>query len=171
MERLMGRVSPQSPVAVAVGLADKGRKRAGAAANKLLSSAREVRPPEMSMAQVKAFMRDAGTRGAISLSRSRREAETRLRSLVDGSVSGVMPYLTDRIVPKVIDGALPQVRERVMPVIIDDLSTDPKVRAMISEQSQSIVTDATTELRETSAAADDRVESTFRRLFGAESRD
>ena len=50
-------------------------------------------------------------------------------------------------------------------MIVDDLAHDPNIRTMISEQSQGVVTDATEELRETSAEADDRVELAFRRLF------
>ncbi len=171
-ERLAGRTSASSPVAIAVGLADQGRTSARNAAKRLTSV--RLKAPTLDLKQM---LHDAGARGAIAMSRSRREAEAALRSAMDNSfgwaeqkvvpkvVEDLMPQIVNDIVPKIIDGVMPQIRTKVVPVIVDDLAQDPKVRTMITEQSQSVVTDATEELRETSAEADDRVELAFRRLF------
>ncbi len=171
-ERLAGRTTSSSPVAIAVGLADQGRKRARNAARRFTTM--KVKPPNLNIRQL---LHDAGARGAIAMSRSRRDAEATLRSAMDGSVNwaerkvvpkvieDLMPQIVNDVVPKIIDGVMPQIRTKVLPVIVEDLSHDPKVRTMIAEQSQSVLTDATVELRETSAEADDRLEIAFRRLF------
>jgi hypothetical protein len=171
-ERLAGRTSASSPVAIAVGLADQGRKSARSAARKLTSL--RIKAPTLDLKQM---LHDAGTRGAIAMSRSRRDAEATLRSVMDNSfdwaeqkvvpkvVDELMPQIVNDIVPKILDGVMPEIRTKVIPVIIDDLAHDPKVRTMITEQSQSVMSDATMELRETSAGADDRLEIAFRRLF------
>jgi len=80
-------------------------------------------------------------------------------------VEQLMPYLTQEAIPKIMDGAMPYIRTAVMPVILEDLTHDPEVREMIAEQGRGVLTDATMQLRETSATADDRVENGFRRLF------
>jgi hypothetical protein len=171
-ERLAGRASASSPFAIAVGLADQGRKSARSAAKRLTSM--RLKAPAIDLRQV---LHDAGARGAIAMSRSRRDAEATLRSVMDNSfdwaeqkvvpkvVEEMMPQIVNNIVPKILDGVMPQIRTKVLPVIIDDLAHDPNVRTMITEQSQSAMADATLELRETSADADDRLEIAFRRLF------
>jgi hypothetical protein len=79
-------------------------------------------------------------------------------------VDGLVPHLVDKVVPRIIDGALPQIREKVMPVIIEDLTNDPQVRELVVEQGRGVVGEAAQQLRTTTATADDRVESAFRRL-------
>ena len=79
-------------------------------------------------------------------------------------VDGLVPHLVDEVVPRLIDGALPEIRARVLPVVIDDLTNDPRVRDLVLEQGRSAVGEATHSLRSTTATADDRVESAFRRL-------
>lgn len=86
-------------------------------------------------------------------------------SVVPRVIDGAMPYLAGSVVPRMIDGAMPYIRTRVLPAIISDLTRDPEVREMISEQGRGVLTDATMQLRETSATADDRVESEFRKIF------
>jgi hypothetical protein len=88
--------------------------------------------------------------------------ETRL---VPKIIDDLMPYLTSNVVPRVIDGALPYIRARVMPIVIEDLTESPQLRELITEQSRDVVADAATDLRDSTAAADDRVEAGFRRLF------
>jgi hypothetical protein len=168
-ERLLGRVSADSPMAIALGLAAQGRDRA----TKVLG---RFKPPTPKL-NVKQALHDAGARGAIAMSRSRRDAETALREVMDGSmnwaetvvvpkvVEDMMPYIVNTLVPKVLDGVMPQVREKVLPVIIDDLSRDPKVRKMITDQTQSVINEAAAELRESSEEADDRLESAFRKIM------
>jgi len=80
-------------------------------------------------------------------------------------VEDMMPYIVNTLVPRVLDGVMPQVREKVLPVIIDDLSRDPKVRKMITDQTQSVINEAAAELRESSEGADDRLESAFRKIM------
>ncbi len=147
-ERLFGRVTANSPMAIMLGLADQGR-----------ALAKKIKPPKVKVPKldIPKILHNAGVRGAIVMRRSRRDAEATLRGVVDGSV--------DWLVPKVIDDAMPQIREKVLPVLVDDLSRDPKVRKMITDQSQSVVSEAAVELRETSAGADDRLETAFRKLL------
>ncbi len=75
------------------------------------------------------------------------------------------PYMTDEFMPKMIDAMMPHIRETVVPAVIDDLTTDPRVRKMIAEQSHGAVSAAADELRQVTASADDQVESAFRRTF------
>lgn len=152
-ERLTGRTSASSPVAMAIGLAQQGTARVVGAASK-------VGKARIKLPSLKQILHDAGARGAITMSRSRREAESTIRSALDGALP-----MVDAFVPKVIDRVLPQIRAKVLPAVVDDLSSDPKVRAMIAEQSQGVLNDATDELREHTAEADDRLESGVRRLF------
>jgi hypothetical protein len=80
-------------------------------------------------------------------------------------VDGLVPHLIDDVVPKIIDGVLPEIRARVLPVVIEDLATEPRLRELILEQSRTAVGEATEQLRASTASADDRVESAFRRFF------
>lgn len=169
-ERLFGRVNAESPTAIVLGLAAQGRERAARFVSR-------IKRPDFKAPSLKKVLHDAGARGAIAMSRSRRDAESALREVMDGSVDwaerrvvpkvveDMLPYVVNTLVPKVIDGVMPQVREKVLPVLVDDLSRDPKVRKMIADQSQSVVSEAAIELRETSADADDRIESAFRKLL------
>src|SRR4029077_1059221 len=79
-------------------------------------------------------------------------------------VDGLVPHLVDSVVPRIIDGALPEIRAQVLPVVIEDLTTDPRVRELALEQGKGVVGEAADHLRSTTANADDRVESGFRRL-------
>lgn len=170
-ERLFGRVTAETPIAIALGLAAQGRD--GAA--RMLADVR--RKTGIKTPSLREALHNAGARGAIAMSRSRRDAESALRGVMNSSVEwaekrvvpkvvdDMMPYVVNTVVPQVIDGAMPQVREKVIPVIIDDLSRDPKVRKLITDQSQSVVGEAANELRETSEAADDRVEAAFNRMM------
>src|SRR5690349_7069612 len=147
-ERLFGRVTADSPMAIALGLASQG-----------LALVSKIKRPTVKVPKldVKQALHNAGIRGAITMRRSRRDAETTLRGVMDGSVT----WAETRVVPKLVDDMLPYimstVREKVLPVLVDDLSRDPKVRKMITDQSQSVVGEAAVELRETSAGADDRL--------------
>jgi hypothetical protein len=170
-ERIFGRATADTPIAIALGLAAQGRE--GAA--RMLARVR-LRPA-LKAPSLREALHNAGARGAIAMSRGRRDAESALRGVVDGSVDWaeknvmprvvepMLPYVVNTLVPKVIDGVMPQVREKVLPVIIDDLSHDPKVRKLITDQSQSAVGEAAGELRETSEQADDRVEAAFHRMM------
>lgn len=121
--------------------------------------------------------RRLGSRGTEAMADSRDHALARLRSGLDGSVDWVattvaprlvdrmMPYLVSEAVPRIIDGAMPYVRRTVLPALIEDLTRDPEVREMISEQGRGVLTDATLHLREGSADADDLIETRFRKLF------
>jgi hypothetical protein len=91
-----------------------------------------------------------------------RWAET---ALIPKIIDDLMPYLVASVVPRIIDGVLPYVRENVMPVVIDDLTDSPQLRDLITEQSRDVMADAATDLRDGTAAADDRLESGIRRLL------
>ncbi|MBV1854495.1 hypothetical protein [Catellatospora tritici] len=87
------------------------------------------------------------------------------RTIVPRMVDNLVPHLIDRVVPRLVEGALPEIRHKVIPVVIDDLTRDPRMQALITEQSRGMLANAADELRTTSATADDRLEESFRRLF------
>lgn len=168
--RLIDKPVPDT-LAVLVGVAERGRD----AARRVLDRAGRLapRPPK----RVQRFLDDAKARGDKTIRLGRLEAKGFLQSTMDSSIrwaeqsiiprmiDDLTPMIVNKVVPRVIDGAMPQIRTRVVPVIIDDLATDNRVRNLISEQSQGMVSDAANELRDTSARADDKLESSFRRMF------
>jgi hypothetical protein len=83
-------------------------------------------------------------------------------------VDDLVPHLINEVLPRIIDGAMPAIRERVLPAVIDDLAADPKIRDMVVEQSRGVIGEATDNLREGTASADDRVEILARRLLRRE---
>jgi hypothetical protein len=86
-------------------------------------------------------------------------------AIVPPVMDNATPYVTREFVPKVIEAVMPQIRATVVPAIIEDLTTDPRVRVMIAEQSHGAVAAAADELRKVTSTADDQVESAFRRTF------
>ena len=86
-------------------------------------------------------------------------------AIVPPVMDDAAPYVTQEFVPKVIEAVMPQIRATVVPAIIEDLTTDPRVRVMITEQSHGAVAAAADELRKVTSTADDQVESAFRRTF------
>jgi hypothetical protein len=119
---------------------------------------------------------EARDRGAAAVAESRADATAFVQATVSDAITwaqaqaipqivdGLVPHLVDSVVPRIIDGAMPEIRSRVLPVVIDDLTTDPRVRELAMEQGRGAVGEAAEHLRTTSASADDRVESAFRRL-------
>lgn len=87
------------------------------------------------------------------------------RQVVPRIVDDLVPHLIDQVIPQVIDGAMPAIRERVLPAVIDDLSSDPKIREMVVEQSRGVLGEATEQLRTGTAEADDKVEAFARKLL------
>ena len=61
---------------------------------------------------------------------------------------------------------MPEIRASVLPAVVDDLTNDPKVRELVTEQSRGAIEDAAHSVRTATAHADDRVENAFRRLVG-----
>ena len=53
------------------------------------------------------------------------------------------------------------------PAVIDDLTHSPQVRELMLEQGRGVVGEAAQHLRSSTAAADDKLESAFRRLVRA----
>lgn len=153
---LLDRPAP-GPLAILVGAAGRGRDAMRRAAEKAGKYA--PRPPE----RVSRYLEATRERGERTIRTGRLEARGWLQNTLDDSIR----WAETNVVPRVIDGAMPQIRTRVVPVIIDDLAHDDRVRTLISEQSHGVLTDATDELRQTTATADDRLESGFRRLFRA----
>ncbi|NUT38221.1 MAG: hypothetical protein HOV79_34665 [Hamadaea sp.] len=76
-----------------------------------------------------------------------------------------VPQIEAELMPRLLDAALPLIQQKVMPVIIADLAQSEELRELITEQSRDVVADAAGDLRESTASADDRVESGFRKLF------
>lgn len=194
--RLFDKQVPGS-LAVLVGVAEQGRdtarralrhagdtakrasdtaKRAGDTARRAGDSATKVvRAPK----RVQEFLDEARARGGKTIRLGRLEAKGWFSRTMDDSirwaerniiprvVDDMTPYIVNNVVPRVIDGVMPHIRSQVVPVLIEDLSTDERIRTLIAEQSHSVVTEATDELRENSARADDRLEDSFRKLFKA----
>jgi len=119
---------------------------------------------------------EARDRGAAAVAGSRADATAFVQATVNDAIAwaqaqaipqivdGLVPQLVDSVVPRIIDGAMPEIRSRVLPVVIEDLTTDPRVRELAVEQGRGVVGEAAEHLRTTSAGADDRLESAFRRL-------
>ena len=59
---------------------------------------------------------------------------------------------------------MPEIRAKLLPAVIDDLADSPQLRDLMLEQGRGVVGDAAQHLRSTTASADDRVESAFRKL-------
>ena len=160
-------------IALAVGVVAEGREAVGRA----VESARQAVPRE----QVRDMLDTASSHGRRAVDESQSETSHWLRKVVGTAVGApvkwvenkvipkviedLMPYMVNNMMPKMIQEVLPQVRTMVVPVIIDDLTTDPRVRTMITEQSSGMVAAATDELREATAGADDQVETAFRNVF------
>jgi hypothetical protein len=85
--------------------------------------------------------------------------------LIPKIIDDLMPYLIASVVPRIIDGVLPYIREKVLPIVIEDLTDSAQLRDLITEQSRDVVADAAMDLRDSTAAADDRIESGIRRLL------
>ena len=92
-------------------------------------------------------------------------AEWTERQVVRRVARALTPYLIVELVPEVIDGVLPKIRRDVVPVVIEDLEGDARIRDMVAQQSRGMLTWSVTEVRRASAGADDRVETTLRRLL------
>jgi hypothetical protein len=136
--------------------------------------------PRRSLARSRAMLRrvagEARRRGETAVAAGRADASAFLQANVaDGIawaqaravpqiVDGLVPHLVDKVVPRLIDGAMPEIRSRVLPIVIEDLTKDPRVRDLVVEQGRGVVGEAAQQLRTTTATADDRVESAFRRL-------
>ncbi|HZM81271.1 MAG TPA: hypothetical protein VFC19_36560 [Candidatus Limnocylindrales bacterium] len=181
--RLLGKPVPET-LAVLVGVAERGRdtarhalRRAEDTAKKARDTAKNVspRPPK----RVREFLDEARSRGTKTIRVGQLEAKGWFARTMDDSirwaernviprvVDDMTPHIVKNVVPKVISGVMPQIRTQVVPMIIEDLSKDERIRRLIAEQSHGIVTEATEELQENSARADDRLEDSFRKLFKA----
>lgn len=178
----------RSPVAIAVGLTQQGvdlARRTGAQltdatraqARRLADATRAAMPANSPIDTARDTVTAAGLRGRDTLVSSRAAAVGALRTTVDDSLTWVereivprmmdnlMPYLINSVVPRLVEGAIPEIRSKVIPVVIDDLTRDPRLQELITEQSRGMLANATDELRDTSATADDRIETQFRRMF------
>lgn len=142
-----------------------------------LPGVRSLRGPAIrTRDRVERMATEARERGRATVATGRVEALGLVRTTVDDSlawaqaqavpriVDGLVPHLVADVVPRIIDGVLPEIRARVLPIVIEDLANEPRVQNLIAEQSRSAVGDATDQLRASTAAADDRVESAFRRF-------
>jgi hypothetical protein len=125
------------------------------------------------------LMLDARATGRATVAAGRDDANTFVRANVaDGMawagtqalpriVDSLVPHLVESVVPRLIEGALPEIRARVMPAVVDDLTNDPKVRDLVTEQSRAAVEDAVKHVHTDVANADSKVMKVLRRLAGA----
>ena len=148
-------------------------------ASKLPGAAGPLRSLEKSRARWSRVVANARVRGAATVAAGRADAEAFVRSSVAETMSwaqaqaipqivdGLVPHMVDEVVPRILEGTLPEIRATVMPAVIDDLTHSPQVRELMLEQGRGVVDQAAEHLRSSSAAADDRLESAFRRLVRA----
>ena len=152
-------------------MADWATKRTGVSPN--------AGPFARSRERFNELMLDARAKGRATVAAGREDADTFVRaSVADGMawvgtqavpriVDSLVPHLVDSVVPRLIEGALPEIRARVMPAVVDDLTNDPKVRDLVTEQSRAAVEDAVKRVRTDLAEADSKVMKVFHRLAGA----
>jgi hypothetical protein len=79
-------------------------------------------------------------------------------------IDALVPHIAESVVPRLVDATMPLLRSRVLPVVIKDLTDDPLLRTLVLEQSRGAVSQATDQLRNATAHADDRVENLFHGL-------
>ncbi len=142
----------------------------------LPGAALPVRSIALSRARFAKVVARARLRGEATVAAGRADAEAFVRSSVAETltwaqaqavpqiVDGLVPHLVDKVVPRLLEGALPEIRAKLLPVVIDDLADSPQLRDLMLEQGKGVVGDAADHLRTTTATADDRVESAFRRF-------
>jgi hypothetical protein len=68
-------------------------------------------------------------------------------TVVPKVVDGMVPHLVSTVVPQLIDEAMPQIRTRVVPLIIEDLTSDPRFRKMLRENTREVVAETVEQLR------------------------
>ncbi|MGE5827027.1 MAG: hypothetical protein ACM30G_01500 [Micromonosporaceae bacterium] len=176
---LVGRAADGTlALARRVGVSPLRTASRGAAEALRLPGLRRLRgPADRTRTRVSDAAAQARGRGVATVAAGRREAVIFIQSTMDDLllwaqtqavpriVDGLVPQLVDDVVPKILDGVLPEIRARVLPAVIEDLAAEPRIRELIMEQSRTAVGDATQQLRTSTASADDRVESAFRRFF------
>jgi hypothetical protein len=164
----------QTPTAaLVVGLLSDGRDAVTHAVSDWARGARDAVPVE----KMREAVNHARERGRDALISSKADASQWLQTTAQApkkwaeetAIPQVMedmtPYMTEQFMPKIIDAMMPHIRETVVPAVIDDLTTDPRVRTLIAEQSAGVVGAAADELRHVTASADDKVENAFHRTF------
>jgi len=194
-DRLRGGVRTNDTLAVTVGLlgrtADgsaafarwvssppaRAARRGASWASGLPGVKRLRGPVERARVNVARMTSEARVRGQATVTAGRDDATAFVKVTVDDTISwaqaqavpriidGLVPQLVNEVVPKIIEGAMPEIKEHVLPAVIEDLANEPAIRDLIMEQSRSALSDAAGELRSSTASADDRVESAFRRIF------
>ncbi|MCP2322502.1 hypothetical protein HDA40_001009 [Hamadaea flava] len=80
-------------------------------------------------------------------------------------MESALPLIEKQMMPGLLDAAIPLLQDKVVPLMIKDLTESEELRELITEQSRDVVADAAGDLRDSTAAADDRLEIGFRRLF------
>lgn len=85
--------------------------------------------------------------------------------LVPAVVDGITPHIVSSTAPRVIDGLMPRITSEIVPAVLDGIADDPRIRALVREQSWGLVTDAVEGLRRRLAEADDAAERAVRQLF------
>jgi hypothetical protein len=170
--RDLGRRMMQPASRVAADTVDRAIDRAAT----LPGSAIPARSIAQSRATLARVMAKARSRGQATVAAGRADAQDFVQSSVAETLSwaqakavpqivdGLVPHLVDEVVPRILEGALPEIRAKLLPAVIDDLAESPQVRDLMLEQGRGVVGDAAEHLRTTTASADDRVESAFRRL-------
>jgi uncharacterized RDD family membrane protein YckC len=85
--------------------------------------------------------------------------------LVPAVVDGVTPHVIRVTAPRVIEGLMPRITSEVVPAVLDGIADDPRIRALVREQSWGLVTDGVERLRRLLAEGDDAAERVVRRVL------
>jgi hypothetical protein len=172
--RDLGRRVFEPASRLAAGTVDRAVDRAA----DLPGSAIPARSVAVSRARLSKVLARARRRGEATVAAGRADAQAFVKSSVAETINwaqaqavpqivdGLVPHLVDKVVPRILEGSLPEIRAKVLPVVIDDLAESPQLRELVLEQGRGVVSDAAEHVRTTTASADDRVESAFRRMVG-----
>jgi hypothetical protein len=85
--------------------------------------------------------------------------------LAPALVDALTPHLVEVTAPQVVHGLMPLINAEVVPAVLDGVADDPRIRALVREQSWGLVTDGIERFRRLLADADDAVERLLRRLL------
>lgn len=85
--------------------------------------------------------------------------------LAPALVDALTPHLAEVTAPQLVRALMPLVNAEVVPAVLDGVADDPRIRALVREQSWGLVTDGIERFRRLLADADDVVERFLRRLL------
>jgi hypothetical protein len=85
--------------------------------------------------------------------------------LVPAIVDALTPHLVQVTGPQLVTGLMPVIQTQVVPAVLEGVADDPRIRALVREQSWGLLTDAVERLRRLLALGDDTVERVVRAVL------